>query len=139
MRKKIACVGIRFSVTTVVTTIVMTVATTVVTPVVTENRMPTHAIFILMLDARCWTLFLRKNCPPWTMTPQRTTQRSPAQKSKEPSNDKHTFSRVCHRHHDSWNVSGMHRVLSRRRNPSKYCISWDAGAQSDDSSREMQL
>ncbi len=49
MRVKIACVGIRFSVNTVVTpvvtTVIATVLTIVVTTVVTENRMPMHATF----------------------------------------------------------------------------------------------
>ncbi len=57
MRIKIACVGIQFSlttvITTVVTTVIATVVTIVVTAVVTENRMPTHTIFFLMSDARC--------------------------------------------------------------------------------------
>ncbi len=131
MRKKIAWVGIRFSVTTVVTTIVTTVATTVVTTVVMtvvkENCMPTHAIFILMSNARCWAPSLRKNRPSWMTTMRRSTQHSPAQKSREPSNDEHTFSCVCCRCCDSWNILGMHGVLLRSRNSSKPHVSRAVG------------
>ncbi len=61
MRIKIACVGIQFSVTTVVTTVVATVVTIVVTTVVTENLMPTHEILFLMSDARCRAMFFFLN------------------------------------------------------------------------------
>ncbi len=62
MRIKIACVGIRFSITTVVTTVVATVVPIVVTTVVTENRMPMHAIFFLMSDAQCRATIFFLNC-----------------------------------------------------------------------------
>ncbi len=113
--------------------------TTVVTAVVTENRMPTHAIFILMSDARCLALFLRKNRPSWTTT-RRSTQHSPAQKSGQSSDNEHTFSRIRHHCHDNWNVLGVRGVLSHRRNRSKPRVfSRAAGVCSDDGSGEMRL
>ncbi len=115
----------------------------VVTTVVTENRMPTHAIFILMLDARCQALFLRKNLPSWTtMTAKmmrKSAQRSPTQKSGQPSDNEHTFSHVRHCPCDSWNVSGVREVLSHRRNTSKPRVSQATGACGDDGSGEMRL
>ncbi len=88
--------------------------------------MLTHAIFILMSDAQCQAPFLRKNRPSWTTT-QRSTQRSQVQKSGEPSDDKCVFSHIRHCRCDSQNVSGAHRVLSYRRNPSKPRVSQGAG------------
>ncbi len=94
------------------------VVTTIVTTVVIENRMPTHAIFILMSDARCRAPFLRKNRPSWTTTTmmQRSVQRSLAQKSGEPSDEERAFSCICHRCRFSRNILGAHGVLSRHRN-----------------------
>ncbi len=52
MRKKIARVGIRFSIATIVITIVATVVTTVITTVVTENHMPTHTMIFFSCRMR---------------------------------------------------------------------------------------
>ncbi len=149
MRKKIACIGIRFSVTTVVTTIVTTVATTVVTTVATRhgimtslhhdssygNRMPTHAIFILMSDARCRAPFLRKNRPSWITTTRRSVQRSLAQKSGEPSNDERAFAIIAA-------IAGMSRVHTRSFRiigTLQNRVSWAMETRGDDGSGEMQL
>ncbi len=115
------------------------VVTTVVTTVVTENRMPMHAIFILMSDTRCRAPFLRKNRLSWMTMMRRSAQRSLAQKNGEPSDDEHTFSRVHRCRRNSRNISGVYGAVSCHRNPSKLCASWAAGVRCDDSSGEMRL
>ncbi len=109
-----------YRMTTVVTTVI--VVTTVVTTVVTENRMPTHAIFFLMSDARCRETIFFKNRPSWTMT-RRSAQCFPAQKRGEPSDNQRVFARICHRRRDSLNILGAHGVLSHRKNPLKPYVS----------------
>ncbi len=117
----------------------------VVTTVVTENRMPTHVIFILMSDARCQALFLRKNRPSWattattTMTTmQRSAQCSPVQKSGQPSDDECTFLRIRRRRCDNWKVSAC-GVLSHYKKVLQPRVSSATGTCNDDSSGEMRL
>ncbi len=96
--------------------------------------------FFSSMDARCRSLFIRKNCVLQSDDDTKVRTALPGRKEWRAKNNGERASLCIHRCRcNSRNLSGAHGVLSRRWNSSKPHVSRAMGAPADGSSGEMRM